>query len=222
MVGAITARDILAHPMITIRCFGWRVFFKAMFAGHHQTFLALLSGSNVRQGADTRLSALIDRSIELERRARRVYAAFAQAFADRPLVSRFFDSLAQQEENHAYLLALCSAAARNGGWLAEPPSPWENYIPALEKHLDLIETALNDVGTLGKALQLVVQLESGEINRVFEGVLAACDPAFTRRSRAFQRAVESHISYIARWLPKLDPELTASARELRNLFPQRR
>ena len=29
MVGAIIKRDILAHPVVTIRCFGWSVFIRA-------------------------------------------------------------------------------------------------------------------------------------------------------------------------------------------------
>ena len=29
MVGAITERDILAHPLVTISCFGWGVFWRA-------------------------------------------------------------------------------------------------------------------------------------------------------------------------------------------------
>jgi hypothetical protein len=31
----------LAHPAITVSCFGWKVFFRALVAGQHQTFLSL-------------------------------------------------------------------------------------------------------------------------------------------------------------------------------------
>ena len=31
MVGVISHWDILAHPVVTIRAFGWRVFFRAVF-----------------------------------------------------------------------------------------------------------------------------------------------------------------------------------------------
>ncbi len=41
MRGAICRQDILAHPAITVSCFGWKVFFRALVAGQHQTFLSL-------------------------------------------------------------------------------------------------------------------------------------------------------------------------------------
>ncbi len=37
MIGAIRKWDILAHPFVTIHCFGWRVFFRAVTADHNQT-----------------------------------------------------------------------------------------------------------------------------------------------------------------------------------------
>ena len=46
MIGAICKLDILAHPVVTVRCFGWRVFFRALVAGQSQMFLSLLAESN--------------------------------------------------------------------------------------------------------------------------------------------------------------------------------
>ena len=42
MIGAICTNDILFHPFVTIRAFGWRVFFRAVFEGQGGTFLSLL------------------------------------------------------------------------------------------------------------------------------------------------------------------------------------
>ena len=42
MVGVIKTWNILAHPVVTIRCFGWRVFFKAAVSWQGGTFLSLL------------------------------------------------------------------------------------------------------------------------------------------------------------------------------------
>jgi hypothetical protein len=222
MVGAITARDILAHPVITIRCFGWGVFFRALFAGQRQTFLSLLPKADARAAPASRWSALVDRCVNLELRARRVYAAFARAFADQPAASRFFDALARQEEEHAHLLALCGAATDQSGWVASYSNPWEQYVPCLEQHLEKVETALREVGSLDEALQLVVQIESAEINRVFEGLLAASNSAFVKRLKAFRRAVDTHISFIARRLPEMAPQLASDAAQLRSLFPEER
>ena len=111
-------RDILAHPILTIRCFGWRTFFQALFAGRGRTFLSLLQPPSVAQQGASKLPALVHQCIELEMRAKRVYAAFARAFSPWPAASEFFDSLAQQEQGHAELLSLCRAAALTGGWLS--------------------------------------------------------------------------------------------------------
>ena len=42
MLGAIRSRDILSHPVITVRSFGWRIFFRAVFSGRNRTFLSTL------------------------------------------------------------------------------------------------------------------------------------------------------------------------------------
>ena len=221
MIGVITGRDILTHPIVTIHSFGWGVFFKALFAGQHQTFLSLLPRMAPGVRTDSRLSSIVVRCVDLELRARRIYAAFAQAFADRPAASKFFDKLARQEQEHADLLALCSAAARRGGWMTDCYNPWEEYIPRLEQHMQEVETSLHNVGSLEEALRLTVQIESGEINRVFRSVLASCDSTFVKRLSAFRKAVETHISFIATRLPELEPRLILASRELRALFPWR-
>jgi hypothetical protein len=38
MVGVITRWDIVAHPVVTIRCFGWQVFFRAIVPWHNVSF----------------------------------------------------------------------------------------------------------------------------------------------------------------------------------------
>jgi hypothetical protein len=47
MVGAICKWEVLFHPIVTIQCFGWTVFFRAVFAGPNQTFLSLLTKAGV-------------------------------------------------------------------------------------------------------------------------------------------------------------------------------
>jgi hypothetical protein len=219
MIGVITTRDILVHPIITIRCFGWQVFFRALFVGHKQTFLSLLPQVGTAKETASRLSTLIDRCVDLELRAKGIYVAFARTFADRPEAGRFFDALAQQEQSHADLLMLCKAAARQAGWMAECHNPWEDYLPCLEQQMQDVETALRDVGSLEDALRLVVQIESGEVNRVFQGVLATSAPTLAKKLTAFREAMESHIDYIVVRLPELAPRFTLATRELRALFP---
>ena len=218
MIGVITGRDILAHPIVTIRCFGWRTFFQALFAGQGRTFLSLLQQTRNAEENASKLSALVDQCIDLELRAKRVYTTFAHAFADRPAASQFLDTLAQQEQSHAELLSLCRAAARDGDWMTNCFNPWENYLPCLQQHMDEIEASLYHVDSLDDAFRLVVQIESGEINRVFQGVLASCNSAFVKQVAAFRKAVKQHISYLAKRLPELDSRLVLASRELRALF----
>ena len=218
MIGVIRGRDILAHPIVTIRCFGWRTFFQALFAGRGRTFLSLLQQTSPAQESASKMPALVDQCIELEMRAKRIYAAFARAFAAWPVASQFFAALAQQEQGHAELLSLCRNAARGGGWMSNCANPWENYVPCLQQHMDEVEASLCHVGSLDDAFRLLVQIESGEINRVFQGVLASCDSEFVKRIGAFRKAVKQHISFIAKQLPQLDARQMTAARELRMLF----
>ncbi len=76
MIGVIRGRDILAHPLVTIRCFGWRTFFQALFAGQGRTFLSLLQQARHAEESASKLSALVDQCIDLELRAKRVYTTF--------------------------------------------------------------------------------------------------------------------------------------------------
>ena len=125
MVGVITNWDILAHPVVTIRGFGWRVFFRAVFAGPETTFLSLLHGVH-------------------------------------------------------------SSAA--------------NVPPLLER--------------------CIVQIETSEINQVFDAALAASDAAFVKRLKPFQEAMKIHMTYIIDRLPELAPQLMMASRELRAKFPR--
>ncbi len=77
MVGAINKRDILSHPWVTIRCFGWRVFWRAIFARGDRTFLSLLTDSEVLKPAGEGVPEFVARCVELELKASRVYAALS-------------------------------------------------------------------------------------------------------------------------------------------------
>lgn len=62
MVGAIGKWEVLSHPVVTIRCFGWAVFFRAMFASPDQTFLSLLT----KAGLFEPVPEFIGRCVDLE------------------------------------------------------------------------------------------------------------------------------------------------------------
>jgi len=219
MVGAINHWDILAHPVATVQCFGWRVFFRAVAPWHETTFLSLLQDSGCFGASASSGPTSLDRCIALELRAKRIYQALARTFAHDVLVGPFLDGLAIQEQYHADLLQVCRSAALRGGWKANLFNPWQDYLPRLEQQMDAAEAAVPGIDTVDAALQWVVQIESCEINQVFSAAVAATDSAFVQRLRPFRKAMEAHMAHIAGRLPELAPHLRTAARELRGRFP---
>ena len=220
MVGVITHWDILAHPVVTIRCFGWGVFFRAIGPWQGQPFLSLLrDAGHFGAIASSQMPTILERCIALEIRAKTIYTVLAEALADQATVCRFFSALAQQEQDHADLLEICRAAAVRGHWRANMFNPWQEYLPRLEQQMVATEAALGLVNTVEAALQLVVQIEMSEINEVFYAALAATDTAFVKKLRPFQVAMERHMAYIVERLSQLAPELITTTRELRAKFP---
>ena len=220
MVGVITSWDILAHPISTIQCFGWRVFFRAVAPWHDKPFLSLLRDAGFLGAAASQESTILERCIALELRAKRIYRALAKAFSDHELVEPFFFGLAVQEQYHADLLKVCRAAALHSGWKANVFNPWRDYLPRLEQQMKAVETASHEIGSVDAALQLVIQIESSEINEIFQVAVAATDAAFVKRLKPFRKAMESHMAHIAQQLPALSPQLMLACRELRVKFPR--
>ncbi len=189
MQGVITGWDILAHPVSTIRCFGWRIFFKAIGPWQHRPFLSLLGDAGFLGTTASNVSTILERCIGLELRAKRIYKALARAFVDEGLVGAFFAGLVEQEQYHADLLELCHAAAIRHGWKVHLFNPWDDYLPRLERQMEASEAAVSGVDSIEAALRLVVQIESSEINQVFYAALAASDSAFVKKLKPFKEAM---------------------------------
>jgi rubrerythrin len=218
MTGVITNRDILAHPYVTIHCFGWRFFFLAIFSGHENTCLSLLQSANVFSNASPSVTDLLTRSIALELRAKHIYESFAKTFESSNPAKKFFDALAQQEQDHADILQVCQTAAARGCWKMEYLNPWQAYIPRLEEKLQGAEEVVRSITSLDDALRLVVQLESSEVNQVFQAILSASDSVFVKKMSQFKKATETHISFIAGRLIELSPQMSQLAQDLRAKF----
>jgi hypothetical protein len=217
MVGVITSWDIFAHPVSTIRCFGWGVFFRAVAPWHKQTFLFLLQDAGYFRAAASKVPTILERCIVLEQRAKRIYEVLAAAFVAQ---RQFFVGLALQEQFHADLLNVCKAAAIRSGWKANLFNPWQDYLPRLEEQMKEAEAAVSRIDNLEAALQLVFQIEFSEINDVFYAALAATDAAFVNRLKPFRETMEAHMAYIAERVPELSPHLMFACRELRTKFPR--
>lgn len=213
MIGAIRRLDILAHPFVTIQCFGWRVFFRALTASGDQTFLSLLVQAGTFEPPQVTIPELVDRCIQLELRTQRVYQWLAGRFLGYQSVSAFFDTLAHQEATHAELLELCREAARRTVWKEELFAPWRDAVPRLERRLADVEASLDSLESVSDALKLVLQVECSEINQVFQSVVGASGGGFIRNVRAFQSATAEHLAYLSHEIAKLEPGLADQCRE---------
>jgi rubrerythrin len=207
MVGAIRRRDILAHPLITVHCFGWPILFKALVAGRDRTFLSLLADTWTQRPPRLEVPELLERCVKLELRAQRIYESLATRFGEHEPVRRFFETLASQEKTHYEMLQLCRGLAGREGWLEEHFKPWRDAVPRLERQMDDVEACVEGLERSTDALHLVIRIEGSEINQVFGGVVAATDSSFVRNLQAFQNAEAKHIEYIARQIPELEPDL---------------
>jgi hypothetical protein len=215
MVGVITGWDILAHPAVTIRCFGWRVFFKAVAPWQGRTFLSLVQPAASSRPVTANVPTILERCISLELRAKQIYIILSRAFRGHGPAGRFFAGLAEQEQYHADLLELCRTTALQCGWKANIFNPWETYLPRLEQEMAAAEAAVREVDSLDAALRLVIQIESSEVNSVFRAALAATDAKFVKRLKLFRKTMEAHMTYIVERLPELSPNLMLACRELR-------
>jgi hypothetical protein len=207
MIGAIRTRDIVSHPLVTIRCFGWRTLLRVLLARNNQTFLSLLGENGVLCPADPEAAAILNQCVNLELRAENVYLTLAKATAAEPAVSLFFATLAEQEQDHAELLRLCAAASKESGWRLGVLLAWRDDVIRLEQEMSDAENILPTIDNLDDAMRLVIEIELSEVNRVFLAAMEASNSAFVKKLRPFQDAIETHINYITAQLAVLAPHL---------------
>jgi hypothetical protein len=217
MIGAITTRDILKHPIVTIRCFGWLVFVKALFLGQHRTFLSLLPVNAVGTDRASRVARVIQRCIDLELRVDKIYTDWALEFADNRLAKRFFTALASQERSHAELLALCRSTLSKDvlcDTVVDTCSHWGDALTDLETCMTATEWQVAAIHTVEDAAKKVVEIETGEVNWLFRSVITICGSDFTRKLEVFQDAIDRHLLFISKHLPQIAPSLEFTFAEL--------
>ena len=207
MLGIIRKRDVLAHPWVTIRCFGWRVFVRTLLAGRRRTFLSVISDCQVLGPRPVRDKDPLGRPILLELRAEALYEGLARKFAAVEAAREFFSELAAQERDHADLLEVCRAALRRGGPDDRLLGSLVEQVPRLEEAMARAEASASGLSDLREALRLTIAIESSEVNRVFQGLVAACGSDFAAKVERFGAAARSHLSFLRRWIPEIDPAL---------------
>jgi len=218
MIGAIRTWDILKNPIVTIRCFGWRVFSRSIFAWRKVTFLDLLSNTDYFHAAAPETYSIFHRCVDLELRAEQVYETFAKTFTETRLVSRFFSILALQEQEHAELLQICYAVACRSNSKPDKLVPLHDRLPLVEQQMLNVEISHRNINSLEEALRLVIRIESSEVNHLFLSLITATEVEFIDKISAFRDAMSSHLSYICRRIPEFSPNLALDCNELLGKF----
>lgn len=113
----------------------------------------------------TSLGELIDTAIAAENAARKVYLGFTHKFISRPDVSDFWQTMADDEGDHGRILS----EMREHVSAEELSTPIDARLA--EKACQLrtldIHKLVNSVGNLNDAYQVAYDLESSEVNTVF-------------------------------------------------------
>jgi rubrerythrin len=217
MVGLISSGDILRHPIITIRCFGWRVFFRAIFAWRNVTFLSLLCDTEAFQASVSDTHSIYQRCRTLELQVKNIYVRFAKLFVGTERVCKFFRTIAAQEQDHADLLHICDILARNARKKMEDVA-WHDQLTLLEEQIRTFETNCSQIRTAEQALQAVLQMEASEINNIFVNVVKDTESEFVNKYSIFQVAMKLHLKYICRKIANLAPRLTSECETLLKQF----
>jgi rubrerythrin len=207
MLGAIRKRDILTHPIVTVQCFGWKVFFRVLIAGGDVTFLSIVANSRPFGDPTRELPELVSRCVALERSAMRIYDMLAERFDEEPEVRSFFRSLAIQEKGHAELLELCHRSVGHGRWVEQQLATMRGDVERLQSEMLATEKSVPEISSVRDALRLVIAVESSEINEFFKRIVAVCPSQFVRVIRRFWDAEQRHLEFICRNIEALKSDL---------------
>jgi hypothetical protein len=237
MIGVIGKRDVLVHPVVTIRLFGWMVFLKALFARRHQTFLSILMASEGdspifvgrKSGQSPTVSTadcagqpaekafqqdIIRRGVRLEQAAQRIYASLAEKFAGSGAVEEFFDTLARQEGEHAELLEMCRLAAMRADWDGGYLDPWREDLPDVERWMREAEAKLRAVRSPSDAFWLAVEIESSGINQLLGAIVAPIRCRWVSRFPRLASAARGHLDYVRQTVAELEPGLRRACMQM--------
>ena len=111
------------------------------------------------------LGELFDVAIASEKAARKIYLGFKHKFSPFPPVSEFWQTMADDEAEHARILA----RVRQGVLPADLETPVDARMAEKAQHMRDLDThqIIHSVNTLDDAYKIAYDLEASEVNMVF-------------------------------------------------------
>ena len=143
---------------------------------------------------------LFEYAIAAEHYARELYREFERLFTAEPRVAAFWQRYATEETGHATWLEQAAEEDCRRRHTTRPPTP-PNWNAARHVIKVPLATALAEVETLEDAYQLAHELESSEINTIFEFLLFtfADDPQATQYARD---QLSEHVARLSTGFPE--------------------
>lgn len=203
MSAVIDRSFCLQHPFQITRLFGLDVFL-GMLLSSRKTLLQRVADKYQASripfpgsvGNAYRLSALF------EFRVARIYSAMAKRFGDDREAARLFAELAEEENEHGRIMLTCLFHITASEKPAFVPSVRDPEIRSELARLRLLEGKVATL-SLDQALNLALDLESGEVNVIFGRLLGQVDAEQLRLFAAQLEGAQSHAESVPRRIAEL-------------------
>ena len=144
--------------------------------------------------SDKTMERLLDAAIEIECKAAGIYQALSEQFAQIPGLSAFWQSLNQDETEHAAILKDTRMLLSQAQLSMQPSDKmWEDMV-AIQRMMD--QDPLAAVQTLDDAYELAHEMESSETNAIFRFLAAECIPSGVRKELVYA-VLERHLKKLA-------------------------
>jgi hypothetical protein len=207
MQGVITRVQVLAHPIVIVESFGVKVLVRALFASARVTFLEVVSRcaeEEAHVGMDELdLARTVKRFIGFECRVRDVYRELSSRFSGVPEAARFFKTLAGHEEGHAVVLSRVRREIRRGRCWKPSKRVHSATEEAFEARLSAYEVEIRRGVTLARALEITEDIESSELNVVFDTLNGSVDMRSRTRFERFFVLTQRHQAYCREQVDRL-------------------
>ena len=220
MDGVVRSRDILAHPIATIRGFGWRVFFRAILPWQHEPFLSLIQKSGRFRATGLKCAADPASLHRLGIACQRIYDALGRALDEQGPVALSLPVW----RNRSSATPNCLDCAKPRQFMAVGRqislTPGKTICPASSnKWMRRKRPSIQSTRST-RPYKWWFRLNRRRSTRSFHAALAATDGVFVKKLKPFREAMEAHMSYIVERLPEFSPRLLQATRELRARFPR--